>query len=77
MTIAQPPRPPAPVMSADEFALAFGPWASWIETAAKVIVSALRLRWQDAKCVAHGRIQAFLYWRVFWRVNPLNGNKYK
>lgn len=36
MSVARPPRPPAPVMSDDEFALVFGPWATWIETAAKV-----------------------------------------
>lgn len=36
MSIARPPRPPAPVMSSDEFSLVFGPWASWIETAAAV-----------------------------------------
>lgn len=36
MTISQPPRPPAPIMSEDAFATVFGPWADWIQTAAKV-----------------------------------------
>lgn len=36
MTVAQPPTPPAPVMSDDAFATVYGPWASWIQTAAKV-----------------------------------------
>lgn len=36
MTISQPPRPVAPVMSGDEFALTYGPWAEWIQTAARV-----------------------------------------
>lgn len=36
MSIAQPQRPIAPVMSQEEFSLTFGPWADWITTAAKV-----------------------------------------
>ncbi len=34
LTISKPVRPPAPVMSAEEFALVFGPWADWLQTAA-------------------------------------------
>jgi putative DNA primase/helicase len=36
MTVSQPTRPPAPVMSEDAFATVFGPWAEWIGIAAKV-----------------------------------------
>lgn len=36
MTLVHPLRPPPPVMSEEDFALVFGPWAPWIQTAAKV-----------------------------------------
>lgn len=35
MTIGQPARPPAPVMTEDQFSQVFGPWAAWINTAAE------------------------------------------
>jgi putative DNA primase/helicase len=34
MTLAKPPRLPAPTMIWDEFATVFGPWAEWLATAA-------------------------------------------
>ncbi|WP_240643499.1 YfjI family protein [Paracoccus siganidrum] len=36
LTLSQSGRPPAPVMTDDEFSVVFGPWAEWISTAAKV-----------------------------------------
>lgn len=36
LTIARPVRPPAPVMTDDEFNHVYGPWADWIRTAAEV-----------------------------------------
>lgn len=36
LSVAQPQRPPAPVMDDTAFSRVFGPWASWIQTAAKV-----------------------------------------
>jgi len=35
MTLLQPERPPAPVLSDDDFSEVFGPWADWINTAAR------------------------------------------
>lgn len=35
MAIGQPVRPPAPVMSDQEFAQVFGPWSGWIKSAAE------------------------------------------
>ncbi|MEX0285097.1 MAG: YfjI family protein [Paracoccaceae bacterium] len=35
MTIGNPVRPPAPVMSDEDFAFVFGPWAGWIKDAAE------------------------------------------
>ncbi|WP_223865908.1 YfjI family protein [Salipiger aestuarii] len=36
MRFAEPQRPPAPVMSPDDFAEVFGPWAGWLTCAAEV-----------------------------------------
>lgn len=34
MAVLAPTRPPAPVMSATEFAMVYGPWADWLNSAA-------------------------------------------
>lgn len=36
MSVAQPPRPSAPVLSGEDFQAVFGNWAEWIITAARV-----------------------------------------
>lgn len=36
MALAGATRPPAPVMSEEEFSVVFGPWATWLKTAASV-----------------------------------------
>ena len=36
MTVVNPERPPAPVMTPDELRQVFGPWADWMEAAAEV-----------------------------------------